>query len=311
MKNLLINTIIFILITAGSLLVGWHFIQADVINYLTQVPIVSEEFVYNRIYTEETAEFDWTAVSHMDFFDILGYIDDEVHPVGEIIIPTLDVRLPVLIGSSDLNMTLGAGTVRPGMVMGQGNFVLGSHWDASPNVRFGGIHLLELGDLLILRDAEYLYLYEVIIANELIGQHRVDIVDDVEGKIYLTLFTCTSAAHSPYRIKVRGELIEQISIAELQASYDLVAEFENLSPVINVEVLVEVIETLEYPEIPFPTQSVVIVVVIALTAATGVVWLSGKDFKKKNHKEEINHDQKIDDSRPRTTDEPDTTTSID
>lgn len=282
MKNFLINTIIFLLVIAGSLLVGWHFIQTEVMNYFTQVEIIAEHFEYNRIYTEAVAEFDWDAVTNMDFLDILNYINDEVHPIGEIIMPAIDVRLPILIGTSDRNMTLGAGTVRPGQVMGQGNYVLGSHWGSSPQVRFGGIHLLELGDLIILRDSDYLYLYEVIIANEIIGDYRVDITDEVLGRTYVTLFTCLGGDTAPYRMKVRGEFIQQISIAELQASADLIAEFESALPTINVEIIREVITTLEYTEIPFPIRSVAFVVCGSFVLAVGVVWLSSKDFKKKN-----------------------------
>lgn len=284
MKNLIINSIIFLLVLAGSLLVGSHFIQAELINYLTQVDIITEEFVYNRIYTEEHAEFDWNAVTNMEFFDVLGYVNHNVHPVGEVIIPTIDVRLPILIGSSDLNMTLGAGTLRPNMEMGQGNYTLGSHWDASPNVRFGGIHLLEIGDLIILRDADYIYLYEVVIANKTIGAYRVDIVDDVEGKIYVTLFTCPSGALTPYRIKVRGEFVRQIALADIQSEYDMIAEFEALPPTINVEIIREVILNIEYTDVPFPTGSVALVIGISLIASIGAVWISGHDFKKRAKK---------------------------
>ena len=271
---------------AGSLLVGWHFIQADVMNYFTQVEIVPERFEYNRIYTEEVAEFDWDAVTHMEFFDILNYIDQEVHPIGELILPTLDVRLPILHGTSDLNMTLGAGTVRPGMEMGEGNFVLGSHNAPDAATRFGGLHLLEIGDLIILRDADYLYIYETIIANYVVHQTRIDIADEVADKIYVTLFTCTDVVNSDYRIVVRGEFLEQISIRELQASADLAAEFETMSPVINVEVIRVVIENLDDAQIPFPTSHVALVAGGSLFAATGAVWLSGRGGQK-NKKEEV------------------------
>jgi len=286
LKNFLINTIIFVLLLAGSLLVGWHFIHADIMNYFTQVEIVPERFEYNRIYTEESAEFDWDAVTHMEFFDLLGYMDyvDLVNPIGELFLPSIDVRLPILQGSTDLNMTLGAGTVRPGMVMGVGNFVLGSHNAPDTATRFGGLHLLEIGDLIILRDADYLYIYEIMIANYIVHQTHVDIADDVPGKVYVTLFTCTDVVNSDYRIVVRGEFVEQISIVELQASADLLAEFETMSPTINVEIIRVVIENLDDAEIPFPTSSVVLVVGGSIIIATGITWLSGKGGQKNDQK---------------------------
>ena len=276
------------LVMAGSLLVGWHFIQAEVMNYLTQVEIVPERFEYNRIYTEEAAEFDWDAVTHLEFFDMLGYMDsvDLVNPIGELFLPSIDMRLPILQGTSDLNMTLGAGTVRPGLVMGQGNFVLGSHNAPDTSTRFGGLHLLEIGDLIILRDAEYLYIYEIVLANYIVHQTRIDITDEVPGKTYVTLFTCTDVTNSDYRIVVRGEYTHRVSFAEIQASVDLLAEFEAMSPTVNVEIIREVIENLDDAEIPFPTSSAALVTGGSLTAAIGVVWLSGKGGQK-NKKEEV------------------------
>jgi LPXTG-site transpeptidase (sortase) family protein len=216
----------------------------------------------------------------MEFFDILNYIGYEVHPIGELILPTIDIRLPILQGTSDANMTLGAGTTRPGMVMGAGNFVLGSHTASDVGTRFGGLHLLEVGDLIILRDADYLYLYEIIIANYVVYETRLDIIDEVPGKIYVTLFTCTDVVNSDYRIVVRGEFFEQISIAQLQQSADLLAEFEAMVPTINVEIIRVVIESLEHTEIPFPTVSVALVIGGSIIAATGALWLSGMGGRK-------------------------------
>ena len=259
--NFLVNTVIFLLISVGSFLVAWRFIQEDVILFFTQVPITSEDFEVNLIEAEETAEFDWGAVAELDANYWLEYIDvgDQVSPIGELIMPSIETRVPIFLGVGEPNITIGAGTMSPEMEMGQGNYVLGSHWDPNPGIRFGGLYRIQVGDTLILRDADYLYIYETIIGdNYIIEAYRSDIVDYVEGEILLTLFTCTPGGER--RVMVRGELVDQLSIDELreisaaQAEADAAAALAELAelPRMDVEVIIDVVETLEETEVPFP-----------------------------------------------------------
>lgn len=285
MKKILVNSMIFILIFSGMVLIGWHFIQDSVILYFTQVEINPDDFAENLAATEDVVEYDWDNVRQLELLDLLAYVDYEVHPIGELILPSIDVRLPVLQGPTNANMTLGAGTVRPGFVMGAGNYVLGSHWDPNPTVRFGGLSLIEIGDLIILRDADYLYLYETIIANYVIEPNRLDIVDEVVGKVYVTLFTCTPDGSQ--RVMVRGELVEQVLIADIQDAADWFQEREELANVIDMELFREVVEQLDESEVEFPTLEVAAVLVGSILIAGSAVWLSGKDFRRKEKADEI------------------------
>jgi len=174
------------------------------------------ELEVDLIEPEEAVDFDWDVVDQLDSAYWLNYIDlqdGEVHPTGELLIPSIDARIPIFHGVGEPNITIGAGTMNPEFVMGEGNITLSSHWDPHPEVRFGGLHLVDYGDLLILRDADYLYIYETIITNYVIEPYRVDIIDYVEGKIYLTLFTCTPDGDQ--RLMVRGEFVERVSIEDV------------------------------------------------------------------------------------------------
>ena len=278
MKNFLINTFTFLLILVGALLVGWHFVQDDLILHFGQVDIIPEEFGTNLIETQDLAEFDWDSVTELEWNDLLPYINYEVLPIGELIVPSVGIRLPILQGTSNENVTLGAGTMMPDLVMGQGNYSLTSHWHPNPELRFGGIDLIEVGDLIILRDADYLYIYETIIENYVIEDYRVDITDYVEGKTYITLMTCTPDGYQ--RVMVRGEFVEQISLVELATASDMLAELEALSNVDDLESIVEVVEVLEHTRIPFPIVSVILATVGPLLLATCVVWFSNRGFKR-------------------------------
>jgi len=299
MKNFLINTIIFLLVLAGALLVGWHFIQEDVILYFTQTPIVAEDFEANLIAAEAAAEaadedvFDWDAVASLEAFDWLQHvgIGDEVSPIGELIIPSIGTRLPIFHGVVEPNISIGAGTLLPGSVMGERNYTLGSHWDPNPGIRFGGLDRIQVGDLLILRDSNYLYLYETIIGdNYIIAPNRWDIADYVSGNIWLTLFTCTPDGEQ--RVMVRGEFVEKLAVAELR---DLVEAEEStelayeealaaLAEAVDLEVIIEVAETLDDTEVPFPMTDVALVAGGSLLFAIAIVWIANRGPKKKKIK---------------------------
>ena len=295
MKNFLINTIIFVLVLTGALLVGWHFIQEDVILYFTQTPIVAEEFEANLMAAieleadEDIDVFDWDAVAALDAFDWLQHvgIGDEVSPIGELIIPSIGTRLPIFHGVVEPNISIGAGTLLPGSVMGEGNYTLGSHWDPNPGIRFGGLDRIQVGDLLILRDSNYLYLYETIIGdNYIIEAYRWDIADYVSGNIWLTLFTCTP--DGTQRVMVRGEFIEKHSVEELielveaaEAAEAAYAALADALAEVDLEVVAEVVETLDDTEVPFPTGDIALVTGGSLFFATIIVWLANLGSKKK------------------------------
>ena len=287
--SFLVNIIIFLLVSAGALLVAWRFIAGDVILFFTQVPIVTEDFELNLIEMEETAEFDWDVVEQLDatyWLDYINISDDEVHPIGELLIPSIDARLPIFHGVGEPNITIGVGTMKPEFVMGEGNITLASHWDPNPGVRFGGLHLIEYGDLLILRDSNYLYIYETIIYNTIIEGYRSDIVEDVEGKIYLTLFTCTPDGSR--RVMVRGEFASQVLIADLEAAADSATEdsaveLEELVDLgrLDVEIIIDVIETIEETEVPFPTMEVALAVGGSLLLGLLVVRISNRGYRRR------------------------------
>ena len=267
------------------MLVGWQFLQEQIILYFTQVPIVVEDFETNFIESVEDAEFDWDLVGQLEAFDWLNYvgISEEVSPVGELIVPVLDIRVPIFLGVGEPNISIGAGTMMRNIVMGEGNYSLASHWDPNPGIRFGGIDQIQIGDVLILRDAHYLYIYETIIGdNYIIENYRTDIVDEIEGKAVLTLMTCTPDGSQ--RVMVRGELVEQISVDELRdmiARADEIHYLAGLPPTINIEEIVEVVERLEYPDIPIPFVEIGILVGVPFLLATFIVWISSLGTQKK------------------------------
>jgi len=313
MKNFLINAVIFLLVLMGGLFVGWHFIQEDVIRYFTQVPIEAESFDVNLVNAlEEVEEIEEngtndldmiTALGAFDWLDHIGLIEElEIGPIGEVIMPSIDVRVPIFLGYHEPNISIGAGTYRPYYMwdapekrMGENNFVLASHWDPNPGIRFGGIDQLQVGDLLILRDSNYLYLYETIIGdNYIIGSDRSDIAHIDPDHTWLTLFTCTPDGDPYRRVMVRGEFVEKLSIVELIELMEEAEAAEEANALaaaralealaeaeIDMEVIANVVENLDDTEVFFPTADVAIATSGALFFAIVIVWIANLGPKKK------------------------------
>jgi len=291
MKNLVINVFIFFLIFLGSLLIAWHFIQEPVILYLTQTPINPNQFEANlREATqngqqEDNLLFDWSAIEQNGAFEWIAYIGYEVPAIGELIIPAIDLRLPIFHGIQEPNITIGAGTMKSGLTMGEGNYSLASHWNPNSGITFGALYRVQVGDVLILRDAFYLYVYETIVGgNYIIEPSRVDIVDYVPGRKLLTLMTCTPGfGDDVQRVLVRGELVEKISIEEIQNAANLLEELTNVSELDNaiVHEIAAIVKMLDETEIPFPILEVSATLGVSFMLATLVLGLSNKSSKRK------------------------------
>jgi len=215
----------WICVSVATLLIGLLTLNA----FATSADYEEEVNGWDADYEEQVSDWDadyeeindWDIVTPLDstyWLNYTGIPDDEEYSVGELFIPAINTRLPIFQGVNEPNITIGAGSMKPDFIMGEGNITLASHWDPNPRVRFGGLHLVEEGDLLLLSDAEYLYIYETIIYNTIITRYQVEITDYVEGKTYLTLFTCTPDGTE--RLMVRGEFVESIPIAELRSSLD-------------------------------------------------------------------------------------------
>jgi len=263
MKNFMINCIIFLFVFVGAIILGWTVVEEDVMRYLTQTEIVPEEFEANFEYALENAVFDNDSISAIGWMGLVPYIGEEVPPIGEIMVPTVDIRLPILHGATNINMSLGAGTLDPDDRMGEGNFALASHWMPTPGLLFASLYQVEIGDPIILRDANYLYIYEIF-EHKTVYPYRGDVLLEIEDKVVVTLVTCTPDMIQ--RVIIQGELVEQVPIEDFLAGLvELDEDFIGLE---------EITEILEPAVIEFPFVQVALVILGALFLASLVVFIS-------------------------------------
>lgn len=270
-KNFLIDCTVFLLIFVGVVILGRPLFWESLQEYFIQVEIVPEEFETNLEYATEHAEFDFNNITSIDgMLGLLPYMNEEVSPIGEIIIPTVDIHLPILHGATNANMSLGAGTLDPNDRMGEGNFGLASHWMPQPSLLFASLDEVEIGDIIFLLDANHVYAYEIF-ENIIVDPDRGDVLDDVDGRILVTLVTCTPDMLQ--RVIVQGELVESILIEDI-----LSADVENATAITDV---VDIAEMLNPVNVTFPVIEVLTVALGALIIAAFVIFISNRGTKRK------------------------------
>ncbi|AQP54047.1 class A sortase [Vagococcus penaei] len=208
MKNTLINLLILCLLVVGLALVFNNQIK----NYL--VKDTTQKFTVNN-YTatdikknqDKKATFDFEDVQSLDFNLVAEARNNtaNMHVLGGIAIPSVDLNLPIFKGVSNYSIAIGAGTMKEDQVMGKGNYGLASHYMYDPKLLFAPLVRVEMGSSIYLTDLDYIYEYKVTM-KEYVEPTRIEIIDDVPGKRLVTLVTCDVSGEN--RLIVQGELVK-------------------------------------------------------------------------------------------------------
>lgn len=124
--------------------------------------------------------------------------------VGTIEILRIGLKLPILEGISQENLSVGAGTMKAGQVLKQGNFVLAGHYMTDQGLLFGGIQQVKVGDQIVVTYQSEQATYQVT-ETKVISKDDGYVTFDSEGDGILTLLTCDRpAVHTPNRFMVRA-----------------------------------------------------------------------------------------------------------
>lgn len=134
--------------------------------------------------------------------------------IGRVAIPRVNMNLSIIKGVGQENgdpMEKGASTNKVGQEMGLRNYVLSSHAMKNPALLFSPLFSVNYDDKIYVTDEEKVYVYEVT-GVETVAPERVDILNDVEGRKMITLYTCTQAGSK--RLSVTGDLVETLDYNE-------------------------------------------------------------------------------------------------
>lgn len=126
--------------------------------------------------------------------------------VGKIMIPDVQIDLPILAGMTNINLMSGAATYREKQQLGKSNYVLLAHNVYDQDLLLHRIVNMQKKTKIYATDFKDLYIYETFY-NEVVRSDRVDLLEEESpDKKIITLIRCEGDIGTPYRRVVQGEL---------------------------------------------------------------------------------------------------------
>lgn len=149
-----------------------------------------------------------------NYMDIMN--EDGNGIMGTMLIPEIEVKLPIYHGTSEEALEKGVGhmemTAFP--IGGEGNHaVLTGHTALPGAVLFSNLMYLEIGSRFYIEIYGLKLAYEVD-QIETVEPHETDLLRPVAGEDYCTLITCTPYAINSHRLLVRGVRVEYVEAEE-------------------------------------------------------------------------------------------------
>lgn len=130
----------------------------------------------------------------------------QINIIGEVSMPEINMTIPVAKGVDNTTLALAAGTMRPGMKMGQGNYALAGHNMANGSkILFSPLYYhAKVGQMVYLTDLKRVYEYKIY-KRTFIAATRVDVVNNTKQSI-ITMVTCD--ATGARRLLIRGHYVK-------------------------------------------------------------------------------------------------------
>lgn len=127
--------------------------------------------------------------------------------IGKLVIPNVDIDLPILAGLANENLLTGAATFREDQKLGKENYVLLAHNIFEQDVLMHRIKYLKKDDKIYTTDFKDVYIYKVT-ENKVIEDTEVSYVEKKpsDNSSILTLLRCEGDIGTIYRRVVQGKL---------------------------------------------------------------------------------------------------------
>lgn len=201
---------IFLLLT-GLVLI----FQKPIMGYL--VANMSEETIQkqNVQKAKEASDvtFNFKKVTNISLQDVIDAQTKkkEIHAIGAISVPSVDLQLPIVYGISNVNLTVGAGTMKPDQQMGQGNYALAGHNMDNNRTLFSPLTQVKNGMKIYITDFNNIYEYQI---SDLfiVKPTQVEVINDQPNKQLITLVTCNYTGEK--RMIIRGTLIQKMAYTD-------------------------------------------------------------------------------------------------
>lgn len=208
MKSRLVTALLILMLIVGLVLTFINPIQNALIKRSSegQLEVSAEQIKENE---QQDASFDFEAVQSLSVADVLkAQLDTkDVLVLGSMVIPSVDLQLPIAKGVGEAALTVGAGTMKADQKLGEGNYALASHYiENKHDILFGPLYKTAVGDLIYVTDKEQVYVYEIS-SIDVIQATDVHVIEEQKNKTLLTLITC--AEDGVKRLAVTATFVEK------------------------------------------------------------------------------------------------------
>ncbi len=208
-KLVLVFGILFLLI---GLLLSF---QKPIMSYL--VANMSKEAIQKPKVEQPKATpnstFDFAAVKNVKLQDVLAAQTKkkDVQAIGAISAPNVQMQLPIVYGISNVNLTIGAGTMKKDQVMGQGNYALAAHNMNDNKTLFSPLAKAKKGMNVYITDFKNIYEYKISDIF-IVEPTQVEVIDDKASQKLITLVTCNNDGSK--RVIIRGSLLKTFAYSD-------------------------------------------------------------------------------------------------
>ena len=214
-KGLFLLILMFSLVIVGGASYGYLRMQEEVSLGVLHIG-TDEEAIRERNRSRKiSANYEETQIASVtvtNYSDAMSRTFDTVNDwgIGKLLLPDVDIDLPILAGLANINLMTGGATYRMDQRLGQGNYVLLAHSVyGNDTVLFQPLARTQIGQRIYATDFMNVYTYEVIF-NQVVVDTQVEFLEDIEeGEVPLiTLMRCEGGIGTIHRRVVQGELVE-------------------------------------------------------------------------------------------------------
>lgn len=166
-----------------------------VLDELDEGELVDEEAERERVRQREAAEK-----------DRLEYIANNME--GVLVVDKINLRLPILRGSSERNFLIATGTLETGAKAGEvGNYAIAGHRNYGYGRHFNRLDELEAGDIIGVETNNNLFHY-IVTEKLYVEPEEVSVLKSKGQEAEITLITCHPVDNPTQRLIVKGKLIQ-------------------------------------------------------------------------------------------------------
>lgn len=179
--------------------------EEDLSVYMQQAQDYNERLLSGSTYVVDPFDPDTPSTSDAEYMGCLNLNGDGV--MGQIVIPAIDVNLPISHGTEGSGMDHGVGHVtNTSLPVGGGSThsVLAGHTGLPSAVIFDKLDKLQVGDYFIVQVLGEDHAYKVT-STEIVLPNDTSSLGVKEGKDLITLVTCTPYGVNSHRLLVHAE----------------------------------------------------------------------------------------------------------